>query len=253
MATLCVYRGSRPAIAMIELIFAIVIMGFALMSAPMMIANATKSSNVAFEQESIAIAAAHTASLMSYAWDERNSDGWAQDNILCTDSTTTGLVCNNSTDATRLRKIANSPAYNTKASSSSSFSTADALPPGGGVGTESSWDDVDDFDQNITTLTVADATPSVTNEGDYMDQSVSILTDIAYIADAPSNPTFATCNSTNGCAYSNPATAAIGTSTSVKQITTTLTSTNLPDKQIALNAFMCNIGAPQPQTNAVGY
>jgi len=44
----------RKAIAMIELIFAIVVMGIVMLSAPMLVNKATQSSYVALQQESIA-------------------------------------------------------------------------------------------------------------------------------------------------------------------------------------------------------
>ena len=239
MTTQQFYHPFRPAIAMIELIFAIVIMGIVFMSAPMMISSATKSSTVAFQQESIAIAAAHTASLMSYAWDEQNSDGRVKqnNNVLCTNSSTGALDRNVSITPNRLR------GEDTNCSNASTAFGQPDLDPDDATIHELVPDDIDDFDGNITTLTVADQSPSVANEGDYMDQNITITTQVFYESDAPSDPTFGTCTSSSGCAYSNPGLVA-GSTTNVKGITTTLTSANLPDKQIVLNAFMCNIGAP---------
>ena len=234
----------RPAIAMIELIFAITIMGIVLMSAPMMIGSAVKSSTVAFQQESIAIAAAHTASLMTYAWDEQNTDGRGQDNVLCTQSTVSAFDCNNSSDNTRIRKAANNPAYNIMASAKNTFGDPD--PDVGTGSTEIILDDVDDFDGNTTQLTITNDTPTETNEGDYMDQTVSVSTQVSYAADAPSGSSgLSSCSSNSGCAYSQPASSG-GTVTNVKLIRTTLTSTasGMEDKNIVLNAFMCNIGVP---------
>jgi hypothetical protein len=65
----------RPAIAMVELIFAIVIMGIVLMSAPMLISTASKSGYVAIQQEAINEAASQVNMIMGYHWDENNTNG----------------------------------------------------------------------------------------------------------------------------------------------------------------------------------
>ncbi len=64
----------RPAIAMVELIFAIVIIGIALLSAPMLISTAAKSGYVAMQQEGINEAATKVNMIMGYHWDENNVD-----------------------------------------------------------------------------------------------------------------------------------------------------------------------------------
>jgi len=63
----------KKAIAMIELIFALVIMGIVLMSAPMLIQQSVKSSNIALQQEAIVAAASQTSIILSMHWDEENT------------------------------------------------------------------------------------------------------------------------------------------------------------------------------------
>ena len=65
-------RHLRPAIAMIELIFSIVIMGIVLLSAPMLISVASKSTSVALQQEGINEAAARINMALTYDWDDNN-------------------------------------------------------------------------------------------------------------------------------------------------------------------------------------
>jgi len=72
----------RPAIAMIELIFAIVIMGIVMMSAPMIISTAAKSGYVTIQQEAINEAASQINMIMGYHWDESSSDETFLDPIL---------------------------------------------------------------------------------------------------------------------------------------------------------------------------
>ena len=224
----------RPGIAMIELIFAIVIMGIAFLSAPMLIATASNSSQVTFQQEAIAMIASHTNALMSYAWDEK--DMVSNHTILRTFSTNIALRnrINGLVSKGRIwdRLLA------VGASNPGNFGVPD--------GSETVEDDVDDFHNQDTQLSTIDAASTVI-DGDYLDKTASINTKVQYASDSSSSADFSTCqNSGNGCAYSNP-TVGVGNSTNVKFITTTLTSSNVQDRNIRLRAFMCNIGSVVPQ------
>ena len=64
----------RPAIAMIELIFSIVIMGIVMMSAPMLISTASNSTSVVLQQEGINQAVSRITMMLSYPWDEANTN-----------------------------------------------------------------------------------------------------------------------------------------------------------------------------------
>ena len=64
------YKYQRPAIAMIELIFAIVIMGIVMMGAPMLISTASNSTIVALQQEGINEAVSRVNAILSYEWDQ---------------------------------------------------------------------------------------------------------------------------------------------------------------------------------------
>ena len=81
----------RPAIAMIELIFALLIMGIVMMSAPMLISTASKSSAVSTQQEAINEAAAQLNMILGFHWDEQDTDERYPDPLLIVDSTTSGL------------------------------------------------------------------------------------------------------------------------------------------------------------------
>jgi len=63
----------RPAIAMIELIFAIVIIGITLLSAPMIISQSVQSINTNLKQEAIAAAASQISLILTYPWDEKSA------------------------------------------------------------------------------------------------------------------------------------------------------------------------------------
>jgi len=68
------YMARRKGIAMIELIFAIVVIGIVLMSVPNLVWTAGKSGYVGIQQEAINEAASHLNMIWSYPWDERDTD-----------------------------------------------------------------------------------------------------------------------------------------------------------------------------------
>ena len=77
------------------------------------------------------------------------------------------------------------------------------------------------------------------SEGDIVDRNVSLATTVAYISDA------ANYNSTTILTFSNPFNTATASTSNIKHINVTLTTTNINeelDKTISLNAFSCNIG-----------
>ena len=233
-------KQHRKAIAMIELIFAIVIMGIVMLSAPMMLTTATKSSEVAFQQESIAVIASHANSLLTYAWDEGNTDSAFAStlSILSTGSTTAQLDRNDTRSV-----IPAARRYK------SSILTLASATLGGETG-ETRKDDIDDFNGFSNSLHITNyGSGSTSDEDEYMDINLSIQTNVRYIADAASSVDFSTCTSGSGCAFSNPFTAtAPTTTTNIKTIQTTLTSSNVADKSIVLKSFICNIGSAGPRT-----
>ena len=224
----------RPAIAMIELIFAIVIMGIAMMSAPMLISTANQSTYVAMQQEGINEAATQVSIIMGYAWDENNTD----DTYVPILNVTAGDPDLNQIGNTARRKGIPQESQRTFIFADSSIGnlSASAL---GSDGAGEVPDDVDDFIGDIS-LTQIGGTASV----DYIEKTtVNINTAVRYISDTvlggyqQSTITFV------------PGTNAAGTS-NIKEIVVTLTSTDTANadvlaKNIVLRAFSCNIGAYQ--------
>jgi Tfp pilus assembly protein PilV len=238
----------RPAIAMIELIFAIVIMGIVFLSAPMLISTASTSSQATFHQESIAMIASHTNALLSYAWDEQNTESVNNFTILDTNSSNTQLDTTRRTVSnTTLGKVRVLPTLGTPTLKNATAKSNFAHPST--EMNETVEDDVDDFDGRDSAL---DAIGTVSNiiDGDYMDQNITITTQVQYMDGQSSSADFHSCTG-SGCTYSHtggfvPVSSASG-SRNVKLITTNLTSANVQDKDITLRAFMCNIGSATPQ------
>ncbi len=235
----------RPASAMIELIFALVVMSIAILSAPMMLESANKSNNVAFEQESIAIIASHASSMLTYAWDEQNTQTHpAPNSILAVVTGDKELDGNNTHIGLRQTNLSNATVTGTFGMNKENEVT------GGVTHFEALPDDVDDFHAVEANLSIAKAGDQKSTQGDFMDLSVRMRSSVTYLDDTAN---YIACGSPDGCAFSKPTEAswaAMPGSTNIKLITTTLTSSNVEGKRITLRAFMCNIGAAQPNTRA---
>ena len=218
----------RPAIAMIELIFAIVVMGIVLMTAPLLIQQAAKSSYVATQQEGIHEAASQISMIMGNYWDENNTvSSSAEDVIVTTASTVTDL---NGT----IRRIG-TPQESKRAFIGDMGNIYTTTPPAS-LGPDSDLDDIDDFNGNANLYEVE------SSSADYIEKEtdITITTSVVYISDAPSSGAY------NSSTLSfNTNFASVSPSTHIKRITATLTSSSGIDelnKTIILHAFSCNIG-----------
>jgi len=217
-------QNKRKAVAMIELIFSIVIMGITLLTIPMITAQSVKSGESAMMQESIAAVASQMQMILSRHWDEIDADPslGSRRPILRTASTNfdtkAGLNINGRTDKSNGIEL--------DASSAASFAD------GGN-------NDIDDYNGVTTTLSVVD--PTTTSTGDYIDVNVIMTSAVNYSDDTITLAPIATFN------Y-NPNGAGMGTTTNIKRVSVTLTSTEptFANKNIQLNAFSCNIGAVTP-------
>jgi hypothetical protein len=231
---------------MIELIFAIVIMGLVMMSAPMMISTATQSAETTFQQESIAIAATKISNITTYAWDQSNTQAAHNGNGLNRVLAVSSAGENELED--RNGTFKRQPIdVNITASAKSDFGSQQDFDTEANT-TETRNNDIDDFDNNSFSLSVTNdasgsqSTATSSDKGGYMDVNLTIATEVKYIND---NANYASCStSSNGCAFSNPFSGAspAGT-TNIKMIQVTLTSSNVADKKIVLKSFACNIGA----------
>ena len=228
----------RPAIAMIELIFAIVIMGIILMSAPMLISTAAKSGFVAIQQEAINEAASRVNMIMTFHWDENSADETILDPILQTASPIADLAESTYADGngTGIRRGTPRESYRSFVRPDGSRVTATAA---GTLGNDGIENDVDDFMGTIGLVLSGAGTGE-----DYIEKNATIVTNVRYISDAPNGNSYNT--GTNTINFDANFTQALGSTTSIKRISTTLTSDAASpdelDKTITLHAFSCNIG-----------
>lgn len=215
------YR-SRKAIAMIELIFAIVIMGFTLLSVPNLMKVATDSSFTSLQQESIASAASHISMILTKHWDENNV---AEATIL---RVTNGADSLTERDGRQERSRINSASVELNAT---------AIGQEGGI-----FNDMDDaHDSRMSLRNYADTTVTA---GDIIDQKITILTTVAYMDD--DNGGTVVYDTSSAIQYDFDPAATQAGSSHIKMISTELTTTQeadeFKDKKIILRAFSCNIG-----------
>ena len=224
----------KKGIAMIELIFALVIMGIVLLSTPMLIQQSTKSGFVAIQQEAIAAVSSHTQLLLAKYWDEadaNNSIGTAP--IVIPRFPIIGSPFNlagTTNIVGRTTAIGGTPI------------------PASPIGTDtnetngSTYDDIDDYNGSQLHLTIFNNETTTTSTGDYIDQNVTITTSITFANEGIIPLIGDTINVGNNIYNSNIA----PNDSNIKFIKVNLTSNNTDvaelDKNITLNAFSCNIG-----------
>ena len=219
----------RPAVAMIELIFAMVIIGITLMSAPTIISVSTKSSNVAMQQEAIAAASSQISLVMTRHWDESDSNATTGYGIL----QVTSQGDRNMTNFTHSRR------YNVNAA----FRQATLVGAFTSDTDSASHDDIDDFNGEKTTLQLyASEDASFTNnEGEYIDKDgIYTTTTVGYGNDVANY-------NIKPIILNNPFKVSTSTSSNIKTIRVRLQTKTIDAelaKDVSLYAFSCNIGTP---------
>ena len=208
---------------MIELIFALVIIGIALMSAPMLIQQSIKSSNVALQQEAISAAASQVAIVLSMHWDEANANIPAgaspvldanRSGYLFPPVGLVGVTGRNTDDGNGTLSPTPFTSFGPDTNESSYIS----------------FDDVDDYHNQSFGLMIFNNEASSSDVGEYVDTNVSINTTVRYTKESNVLEDISTTISP----YSN-----------IKAIKVNLTSNSGVEeleKNITFKAFSCNIG-----------
>lgn len=217
----------RPGIAMVELIFSIVIMGIVMMSAPMLLSTASKSSTVALQQEGIHQAVSRLNMILTYSWDQNDTNDSCISPTLIVDSGDSELEDYNSSG--RRIGVPKDSQSHTFLCGSEELKASETL---GIEGTTK--DDIDDFGDTSLTLD----TSGSGSDDDYIETAtVSIATSVSYVSDS------ANYNSKE-FSYNFPK-ASVANSSNIKRLQVKLTSTSGVDeleKNIVMDAFSCNIG-----------
>lgn len=221
---------SHKAIAMVELIFAIVIIGITLLSIPNLIYQASESGYTTIQQESIAAAASDLSLILSREWDEVGTGDEFHTPILTTAAGVASLGTRQPGPYTNARPGARSRSLFTGIGGPF---PASAIQADGG-----DFDDIDDVHGKT------DGKVTLIDGGkDLIDIDVRIATDVQYISDDTDPAGNWNATALN---FDFPTASAGGTS-NIKRITLTLTTTStvveLADKEITFNAFSSNIGS----------
>jgi len=221
----------RPAVAMIELIFAISVIGIALLSVPNLMSISARSGFVTLQQEAIAEASSAISSIMTYQWDEKDTNESFLPPILKVNNGDDDLSEKDTTYHIRLGTPKESyRKFITEGGTQTYYaSTTLGLDSGESKGDE---DDIDDFNGEEHNLTLVEK-----SDNDFIDKNIVIKTTVNYNDDSANY-------NTNNFSFT-PFQSKSGT-TNIKEIVVTLTTTNSAkelDKTIVLKAFSCNIGA----------
>ncbi len=232
----------KNGIAMIELIFALVVMGIVLMSAPMLIQQSIKSSNVALQQEAIVAAASQTAIVLSMHWDENNTQSGASAILNTGGASSSGTTGsgnhnnhhnNNNSHHTSFQPIGLDGVFG-RTTSNGVSSLTPSINFGADDVNESNdhtkFDDVDDYDGSTFGLMLFNTESTTADVGEYVDTNININTNVRYTQDNNVSDDIPA-----GTLFSN-----------IKAISVNLTSNtvNTPEleKNITFEAFSCNIG-----------
>jgi hypothetical protein len=232
----------RPAIAMIELIFAIVVIGITLMSVPNLIFTAQKSGYVAIQQEAINEASTHLNMVMGYHWDENDSDERFLDPILHVSNGDSNLSEYNNSG-----RRAGTPEESYRKFIRSDGSELNASAIGKDGESQGDEDDIDDFNGETYHLTLIETTNNSWEDYVEREENISIATVVSYIADIPGSGGYTDPGGDNKITFNFDPSAATPT-TNIKAITVTLTSSSgisELEKNITIRAFSCNIGATE--------
>ena len=231
----------KKGVAMVELIFALVIMGIALMSAPMLIQQSIQSSNVALQQESIAALASHTGILLTKYWDEGDanlSNGVAP--IITLHNPIATMPFTTTPFAFAGIKAENNITGRTTTISENNI-IASVIGQDHGI---DDFNDIDDYSGHDVLLTIFNEEESTVGElGDYIDVDINISTQVTFADDRPTGGLSPVTNSSNNIFVTQSLTGI--TQSNIKFIETTLTSNSSAielQKNIVLRAFSCNLG-----------
>jgi len=237
----------RDAIAMIELIFAIVIMGIVMMSAPRLLSQASKSSIMVAQQEAIASVSTNIGMILTRHWDEQDTNSSTRPPI---------LVTKGNADLNQI-KINGKPTGNMKgmpALSSRSFLTSLGeelnATKVADFKTEADFDDVDDYDGDSAKLGNPLSTDFTTTQaGDYIDDSLEITTTVSYISDDPTSGSYGS----EKLHLNAPFGSAVVSTSNIKSVINNVKSGDHDDElgvDVTLRAFTCNIGTYKLETRS---
>jgi Tfp pilus assembly protein PilV len=228
----------KKGIAMIELIFAIVVIGIVLLSTPLLIQQSINSGYIALQQEAIAEASTHTAILLSKHWDEEDANNTAgvapiiqlTNEVAGSPFALAGIVDVNLSSRTTAVGEDNL--------------TASTIGPDWNETSSDRFDDIDDYNNQSLGITLFNGEVADISTGAYVDQNITITTTVTFANDRPvSNFNQPNIDAGNNI-YNNQDISPRDSNIKFVKVRLTSNNTDVPElnKSIILNAFSCNIG-----------
>jgi len=217
----------RRAASLLELVIAIVVMGIAMMTLPLMLTTTQSNNTFAMQQEAILAARTQVGDMLTYLWDEHSIDSNGTIAVLDTNSTYAKFERHNNS----VRRIGHVKGNKRrKYFTGKTYATTPSLL--GKDGSDSTPDDIDDFDTTSATLhTYAESAGVLDYKFD-----INMTTTVSYI-----NDNF---NESQPFEFN---TTSIAHTTNIKMTKLTLrgNSSSSKDLNITLRTYSCNIGANQ--------
>jgi len=231
----------RRAASLLELVIAIVVMGIAMMTLPLMLTTTQSNNTFAMQQEAILAARTQVGDMLTYLWDEHSIDSNGTIAVLDTNSTYAKFERHNNS----VRRIGHVKGNKRrKYFTGKTYATTPSLL--GKDGSDSTPDDIDDFD---TTSAIVqrrtDSNGTLAEDAGTLDYKFdfNMTTTVSYVDDNFSKSTPFEFSKTT---YISPTTGTKDT-TNIKMTTLTLigNGSSSKDLNITLRAYSCNIGANQ--------
>jgi len=221
----------RRGFSFIELVVSIVVIGIAFMSIPLVLRETEKTLTLSIQQEAVMAGITQMVNIMSYRWDEQNTDdarNGGSAKVLDTFNTT-ALECNNYSGSRRrighfignLRRRC----YNTQ---------VDATPIANLGSDSNDMDDIDDIIASNSSL----LTGTTNHTTDYKN-SYTFDLNVEYV-----NDNLGLTNFSQAVLTGSISTTSATIPTSIKMVTLTISSPQT-DNTIRLRAFAANIGEVQ--------
>lgn len=226
----------RKAVSLLELVIAIVVMGIAVMSLPMILTQTQNNDAIAMQQEAILSTKTKMGFITSYMWDENSWDSNASiSRILDTTNSTSGQTDHTAFDTATIRRTGNFVGDARRRL----WNVGNAnREPDNEQSAQYAENDIDDFNGRDDNITLSNQSRS---DMDYL-FGVTIHSTVQYLDDYLASGDYVTSSTiVFDFNVNNPETNS-SRPTNIKMITLRTTSVDNSDINITLNSFASNIG-----------
>ena len=221
----------RKAVSLIELIIAIVVMGIAVMSLPLILTQTQSNNALALQQEAILSTKAKIGFISSYPWDQNSWDGTGS--IFRVLDTSASPSADNAFATADIRRIGH--IQTDKRRRLWDVGNANRAP-NNEVTAAPNENDIDDFDSHDDNITIADPT-----QMDYI-FALTMTPEIVYLRDALSANNYLNSNTIQFDFNATNTETNTSRPTNIKMITVRTVSQIGNDVNVSLRSFASNIG-----------